>query len=48
MFVRTGHKMKSTVGIVVLVVGDSKLHVYTVPVWIEPHDENSNCYPDTW
>lgn len=43
MCVRTEHKMKSTIGIIVLVVGSSKSHVDTVPVWIEIHDEND--YP---
>lgn len=40
MCVRTEHKMKSTMGIIVVVVGDSKSHVDTVPVGIDSHDEN--------
>lgn len=46
MCVRTEHKMKSTVGIIVLVVGDSKSRVNTVTVRIESHDENG--YRSSW
>lgn len=46
MCVRTEHKIKSTVGFIVLVVGDSKSRVTTVPVWVESHDENG--YLSSW
>lgn len=41
---RTEHKIKSTIGIIVMVVGDvtsqQKSHVETIPVWIQSYDEN--------
>lgn len=42
MCVRIEHKMKSTIWIIVLAVGDSKSRVITVPVWIDSHDENGS------